>query len=151
MKIRGQRSKAATIPNKSVYRFLGSAFGKTSNGYLVKIKKLKVKATAYTRRLSLDITGRCTQVWDPLSPLTSLHLSNVIRQYCLPILLQQIALTKKCYKSPNRRGKNFGRVLAKFVLSFCRFWRPLRPRCILTRLPPQDLKRSASRTSPSAL
>ena len=32
MKIRGRRSKAATIPNNSVYRLLGSAYEKTSNG-----------------------------------------------------------------------------------------------------------------------
>ena len=42
---------------------------------LLNKKKLESKAPAYRRGLSLDITGRRIKVWDPLPPITSLHLS----------------------------------------------------------------------------
>ena len=60
------------------------------------------------------------------------HVASYVLKNALSPLEQnlQITLTKKCYKSPNRWGKYFGRVLAKYFCSFCRFWRPqLYERC----------------------
>jgi len=72
VKIRGRRFILTTIPNNSAYLLLGSVYEKTSNGSWIKIK-LESQASAWTRGLGLDITGRRIKVWDRLPPLTSLR------------------------------------------------------------------------------
>jgi len=70
MKIRGRRSKAATIPNNSVYRLLGSAYEKTSNGSW--IKKTRMSKPPLTRVGFAWVSPAAAKiVWDSL---TSFHI-----------------------------------------------------------------------------
>ena len=64
MKIRELPCEATTNPNNSVYRVLGSAYEKTSNGFLIKILKNQTQniITRPDYRLAGDIQAKPTRV-----------------------------------------------------------------------------------------
>jgi len=164
MKIRELPCKATTNPNNSVYRVLGSAYEKTSNGFLIKNKKNQTQniITRPDYRLAGDkngARGAPMEYFRIFSARTTCltvfyhsHISNVkivpnkwgpsqcgafdwhftangvacVEKWTVRSKKNlQIAHSKKCCKSRNRWGKNFGSVYAKFFRIFCWLWRPL--------------------------
>ena len=73
MKIRELPSIATTNPNNSVYRVLGSAYEKTSNGFLIK-KTRRSKPPPTRVGLAWISPAAAKKVRDPLPPITSSHI-----------------------------------------------------------------------------